>query len=186
MRVLGVDPLQLFLKGSGHITHYVMIIIRYRPLRCSYKPLLLLAYIKALPWVAIVYSKSRWMDGYVHMIKEVLGRQHRKKSAARYSFAECQYSRLLKVTRLVNTLKSSHLSSKCLRWVWRDYDLNYVFRFVKGAAQQVGLHGCSNNQKIKITAQSYAQKISTLLTYNLSNHDKTIPGFPSLLTSFTR
>ena len=43
------------------------------------------------------------MDGYVHMIKEVLGRQHRKKSAARYSFAECQYSRLLKVTRLVST-----------------------------------------------------------------------------------
>ena len=102
LRVLGLDPLQLFLKGSGHITHYVMIIIRYRPLRCSYKPLLLLAYIKALPWVAIVYSKSRWMDGYVHMIKEVLGRQHRKKSAAHYSFAECQYSRLLKVIRLVN------------------------------------------------------------------------------------
>ena len=93
-----------------------MIIIRYRPLRCSYKPLLLLAYIKALPWVAIVYSKSRWMDGYVHMIKEVLGRQHRKKSAARYSFAECQYSRLLKVTRLVNTLNSSHLNCKCLPW----------------------------------------------------------------------
>ena len=107
MRGLGVDPLQLFLKGSGHITHYVMIIIRYRPLRCSYKPLLLLAYIKALLWVAIVYSKSRWIDGYVHMIKEVLGRQHRKKSAARYSFAECQYSRLLKVTRLVSTSPES-------------------------------------------------------------------------------
>ena len=126
---LGVDPLQLFLKGSGHITHYVMIIIRYRPLRCSYKPLLLLAYIKALPWVAIVYSKSRWMDGYVHMIKEVLGRQHRKKSAARYSFAECQYSRLLKVARLV-------IISNCkyLRWgimiLWFE-----LFRFVHGLEQ---------------------------------------------------